>query len=120
MSSSSNANTRFPLTVDGAPSRSQPPQCMASTGASYTPSVSLVGDSVFDYQKEMESLERLSSQLDSVKQQLMADILRCQLLQVDLATQFDPKLVQQLRATKLSCEKCEATLTDSVTADGTP
>eukprot|EP00057_Strongylocentrotus_purpuratus_P017181 XP_011671655.1 PREDICTED: uncharacterized protein LOC105441837 [Strongylocentrotus purpuratus] len=71
----------------------------------------------FDYQKEMQGLEKLSAELDSVRQQLMADILRCQLLQVDLATQFNPGLVQQMRSTKLSCEKCEDILDDSFDAE---
>lgn len=73
------------------------------------------GEGGFDYQKETQNLEKLSADLDSVRQQLIADILRCQLLQVDLATQFDPGLVKQLRACKLSCEKCDTNLEEFAT-----
>nr|XP_054766059.1 uncharacterized protein LOC129273021 [Lytechinus pictus] len=91
------------------------PQDMPATSYGMAEGKSNEGD--FDYQKEMQGLDKLSAELDSVRQQVMADILRCQLLQVDLATQFNPGLVQQLRSTKLSCEKCESTLDDSFEAD---
>ncbi|XP_064602612.1 uncharacterized protein LOC135468344 [Liolophura sinensis] len=60
----------------------------------------------YNHHIQMSNVDDISKQLDDMKENLIKTSVRCHMLEVDLATQFSPYMVDTLRSVKQECEKC--------------
>ncbi|PIK60143.1 hypothetical protein BSL78_02957 [Apostichopus japonicus] len=64
------------------------------------------------YKDKRADLEYVNKQLVDMKERLMENIYKVHLLQVDLASQFDPHVVEIIRSSETSCSQCAASITE--------
>ncbi|XP_070540928.1 uncharacterized protein [Ptychodera flava] len=62
----------------------------------------------FDHHKEKSNLDVLQKELAEMREKMTKASVKCHLLHVDLATQFNPFLVDTIRSTEEQCQKCIA------------
>lgn len=58
------------------------------------------------YEEKTTNLDSINKQLMEMRDRLLENIYKVHLLQVDLATQFNPNMVQRMSSTEMACDRC--------------
>lgn len=67
------------------------------------------GPREYSHQKVMSKIDDLKKSLGDLQDKLLKESVRAQILQVDLATQFNPHMVEAVSSAVDSCEQCAST-----------
>ncbi|KAL5016924.1 hypothetical protein ScPMuIL_006513 [Solemya velum] len=62
----------------------------------------------YSHQSVVSQLDEMNKSLDDLREKLVKNSIRCHLLEVDLASQFSPVMVDTLRNVKRDCNNCTA------------
>lgn len=68
--------------------------------------------SEYSHQNAMKQIDLMQSHLENLKESLMKSRVRCHILEVDLATQFSPYMMEAIRNTEQNCQKCVKTISE--------
>ncbi|KAK6185800.1 hypothetical protein SNE40_007950 [Patella caerulea] len=68
------------------------------------------GNFAYNHTDAISQIEDINKQLNELKTSLCKSIVKCHLLEVDLASQFNPHMIQTLRQTEKDCSHCSKKL----------